>query len=647
MTKLQKLLIVEDNPLDADLIRETLSPGEDAEFEILNVDRLSKAVTLLQEKEVDVILLDLGLPDSSGIQTIKAMNRLFPHLPIVVITGNDDAQLGIDALKNGAQDYLVKGLTPPPRFHMIQVLQYAIQRNETEKKVRLSERFLRSSLDGLSAHIAILDCKGCIHTVNKAWETFGKENGIPQNTIWKGINYLDVCDRSAELGEADALEFSTGIRAVRNREKDAFEMDYSCHSPDRKRWFHCKVTPFPDKYLPYVILTHEDISVRHSIEKELRQAQKMESLGTLAGGVAHDFNNILTAILGFTSLIKEDAPLTSNLFDDLSEIEKAALRASDLVNQILTFSRMKETERKPLRLDKIIDEALRLLRSTIPTTIEMKVSIDRVQEYIHADPTQIHQIIMNLCTNASHAMEEKGGILEVSLKKTFIKPKGDKNHLDLKPGNFLTLGVKDTGYGIPDEIIDSIFDPYFTTKNLGEGTGLGLSMVQGIVKNCGGDIIVSSKPGKGALFTIFFPIMEQTKNPDMEKNDSPLRGGNEKILLIDDEHSILKVQQRILEHLGYDVTIENKSESAMEMIEKNPKGFDLVITDMSMPKMDGATLAQKAMQINPDLPVIICTGFSSVLTREKIRELGIRAVLSKPLSVQVLTSEIRKILDSN
>lgn len=645
MTKLQKLLIVEDNLLDANLIKEILSPGEDAEFEILNVDRLSKAVTLLQEIQVDVILLDLGLPDSTGIQTIKTMNQLFPHLPIVVITGNDNAQLGMEALKNGAQDYLVKGLTPPPRFHMIQVLQYAILRNETKKKVRQSELFLRSSLDGLSAHIAILDCKGNINTVNKAWETFAKDNGIPQDTNWKEINYLEVCDRSAQQGEKNALEFSTGIRAVLSKQKDSFAMDYPCHSPDKKRWFHGKVTPFPDKDLPYVILTHEDITERHSIEKTLRQAQKMESLGTLAGGVAHDFNNLLTVILGFTSLIKTDSRLNSTLIDDLSEIEKAALRAGDLVNQILTFSRMKETEFKPLRLDEIITDALKLLRSTIPTTIEIKNAIERIPEFVYADHTQIHQIIMNLCTNASHAMEETGGILEVSLKKTIIKPARNKTHLDLKPGKYLILSVKDTGYGIPDDIIDSIFDPYFTTKNLGEGTGLGLSMVQGIVKNCGGDIIVSSDLGRGTVFTLLFPVVEQTEYPDLIDSDIPLKRGTEKILLIDDESPILEVEQRILEQLGYDVTIENDSESAIKMIEKNPDRFDLIITDMAMPKMDGAVLAQKAMQINPDLPIIICTGFSKVLTREKAQKLGIRKVLSKPVSGQVLASEIREILD--
>ena len=377
----------------------------------------------------------------------------------------------------------------------------------------------------------------------------------------------------------------------------------------------------------------------------LQQAQKIEAVGQLAGGIAHDFNNILTSILGFSSLIKMNHPEKSELFEDVSDIETAAHRARELVNQILTFCSRKAAEFKPIRIDLIIKEALKLLRSTIPTTIEIKIKVDRIQEHVLADPTLIHQIIMNLCTNASHAMEKKGGILEVNLSLNQSKqiPGFDSQKMQAK--DFLILKVKDTGYGIPEDLIDKIFDPYFTTKNIGEGTGLGLSVVQGIVRTCGGEITVASKPDKGTEFTVLFPVAEGGKDQNADDEPTMIEGGDESILLIDDEPSVLKVEQRILRKLGYNVTIENDSEKALEKIKREPEKFDLVISDMTMPKMNGATLAEKAMRANPDLPVIICTGYSNRITKEEIRRLGVKALVYKPLSVPSIESEIRKIFN--
>ncbi len=768
MTQFRKLLLVEDNPDDVNLIREVLYPDTDIEFEIISVDRLASAVTLLENQAVDVVLLDLGLPDSSGVQTVKTLHDLFPELPIVVITGNGNGELGMESVKNGAQDYLVKGLTPAPRYQMVQVLQYAIQRNEAEKKIRKSAKLLRCSIDGLSANIAIVDDKANILVVNRAWELFAEKNGVPADTNWKNVNYLAVCDRSAEGGDTTALEFASGIRKVISRQTPSFEMDYPCHAPGELRWFHGKVTPFGDDELPYVILTHENITQREasrrellysretfkkiinnvsigialinpdfeiiemnlqmekwatnafkdknnkcqeiidcmckgrpdmktcpvcrtfsqggpystlertpkgifrltasplpdekgevasvillkedvteqlSVERRLRQAQKMESLGTLAGGVAHDFNNILTAILGFASLIKQERSDDVRLNEDLQEIENAGLRASGLVNQILTFCRMKETRFEPLRIDIILSEAMKLLRSTMPATIEIRIAIEKRPEFVLADPTQIHQIIMNLCTNAGHAMEEKGGILEVRLEKKTLTYERDPKYFDLQPGDFLVLRVKDTGYGISPEIMELIFDPYFTTKNLGEGTGLGLSMVQGIVKAYGGEIIVESEPGKGSVFNIFFPIIVSAVENDNIDDDNLLKGHNELILLIDDEPAILKFENRILESLEYNVVTESSSEAALDRFKKDPHAFDLVITDMTMPKMNGMVLSQKLLEVRGDIPIIICTGFSKHLSQERCKQIGIRAILSKPLSIPVLASEIRKILD--
>jgi signal transduction histidine kinase/CheY-like chemotaxis protein len=406
-------------------------------------------------------------------------------------------------------------------------------------------------------------------------------------------------------------------------------------------------SPLPDEEgkIASVVLIKENITQRLISEKELRQAQKMEALGTLAGGIAHDFNNILTAILGFSSLIKSGASPESELYDDASEIERAAYRASDLVKQILTFSRQKETELKKIRIDIIIKEALKLLRSTIPTTIDIRTDIQRTQDVILADPTQIHQIIMNLCTNAAHAMEKRGGVLSVSLSTENLTSLADPGLSTEQFVNYLKLVVKDTGHGIPEDTIDSIFDPYFTTKNLGEGTGLGLSVVQGIVETIGGRISVRSEPGLGTEFTIIFPIADRAGSPDRDGGGPGIEGGSENILLIDDEPGVLKVGRRILKSLGYHVTTENDSERAMETIHRNPQRFDLIITDTTMPKIDGIALARMAMKARPDLPVIICTGYSKRISAEKCREMGIRALIQKPLSVAGIASEIRKIFD--
>jgi len=381
-------------------------------------------------------------------------------------------------------------------------------------------------------------------------------------------------------------------------------------------------------------------------ERQLQQVMKLQAIGTLAGGIAHDFNNILFPIVGYTELTMDDIPEDSQARQNLEEILKATSRAKELVQQILTFSRQNGQERKPLKVQSLIKEAVKLLRATIPSSIEIECNVDEFCGLIKGDPTQIHQIIMNLCTNAYHAMQETGGKLEVGLKETDISYEQSVERVGMKVGKHIELLVKDSGHGMDPQVRERIFEPYYTTKKQGKGTGLGLSVIHGIVKNHGGDITVSSQPGKGSSFKVYLPIIEEVE--EEPQTDEPLIEikGKERILLIDDEQQIIDIERQILERLGYIVTSTTDSQEALEEFAAQPDHFDLVITDMTMPKMTGDQLAQRIMDIKPQIPVILCTGFNETISEEKALAMGIDKFVMKPVVKEELASTIRKVLDN-
>jgi PAS domain S-box-containing protein len=386
----------------------------------------------------------------------------------------------------------------------------------------------------------------------------------------------------------------------------------------------------------------EDITDRLNLENRLKQSQKLESIGTLAGGIAHDFNNILSAIIGFTELAMVEVEKNSMIEDNLLEVYSAGKRAKDLVRQILAFARQSEEKVKPVRVDHIIDEVLQFIRSSIPTTIEIKKKIDS-HSLILGNKTQLHQIMMNLCTNAAHSMEDGGGILEVSLKDIDVDSSINKR-LDLKTGQYIEINVIDTGTGISPHIIDSIFEPYFTTKEPGEGTGMGLAMVHGIVESYGGKIAVKSKLGKGTAFTVFLPTTRKRKiHHQYEPGQLPT--GAERILFVDDEAPIAIMSSQILERLGYAVTTRTSSAEAYELFKSKPNDFDMVITDMTMPNMTGDKLATELMRIRSDIPIILCTGYSKKISEDNALQIGIRAFAYKPIVMADLAKTIRKVFD--
>jgi PAS domain S-box-containing protein len=377
--------------------------------------------------------------------------------------------------------------------------------------------------------------------------------------------------------------------------------------------------------------------------RQLQHSQKMEAIGTLAGGIAHDFNNILTSIIGFTELSLDDIAKESIVYENLQEVSKAGFRAKELVKQILTFARQSETEKKPVQVSSIVKESLKFLRSSLPSIIEIQHELNS-DESVLAEPTQIHQILMNLCTNANHAMQNKQGILRILLNEVFLDNHFMRQHSKCKPGRFLNLSIKDTGCGISPENIDRIFDPYFTTKEMGTGTGIGLSVVQGIVNSYDGIITVESKIDKGTTFHVYLPIIEGSVNEPSEFSNI-IPSGNERILLVDDEIAIVNMSKQLVERLGYKVTTKTSSIEALQLFKHAPDAFDLVISDMTMPNMTGDKLAMELIKIRSDIPIILCTGYSETISAETAEKIGIKALKFKPLVKQDLAISIRKALE--
>jgi PAS domain S-box-containing protein len=388
-----------------------------------------------------------------------------------------------------------------------------------------------------------------------------------------------------------------------------------------------------------------DLTERKEIGKRLQQAQKMESIGSLAGGIAHDFNNILFPIIGMSELLLEDLPSDSAEYENTREILKAGKRGSDLVKQILAFSRQTEQQMIPVRIQSILKEILKLIRSTIPSNIEISQDIQTDCGLVMADPTQVHQIGMNLITNAYHAMEqEAGGKISVQLKETTLGG-DDPASVSLEPGPYAVLSVFDNGCGITPAVMDRIFEPYFTTKATGKGTGLGLAVVFGIVKEHHGDINVCSEVGTGTTFTVYLPLMKESAETVSVGKVETCQTGNERILLVDDEEPIVRLESQMLERLGYRVTCRTSSVEALKAFAADPEVFDLVITDMTMPNMTGDQLAKELISIRPAIPVIICTGFSERINREKTEALGIKAFLMKPVVRSDMAQMVRSLLD--
>lgn len=437
--------------------------------------------------------------------------------------------------------------------------------------------------------------------------------------------------------------------------RDRFDMEFRMLHKDG-RWvdIHSRARVYNDASgRPVrVVGTHVDISERkkaederRSLEMQLQHAQKLEAVGTLAGGIAHDFNNILGVILGYAEMAKDECLPNSSIYEDLEQVILASERARDLVKKILDFSRKQEVEYKPVHPVNVFREVVRLLQSTFPSTITIEEKSAFGDGMILVDPLQMHQILLNLCTNALHAMECTGGRLRISLDEARFGQEQEEGAAVHSPGRYARFSVRDNGPGIPAESISRIFDPYFTTKGVGKGTGMGLAVVHGLVRSYGGRVTVDSTPGVGTVFHVFIPLVEQHEKAEKPERQ-PTITGNDRILLIDDESLLAGVNRIRLERLGYSVKMFLDSREALAWFRQHPDDVDLVVTDQTMPNMTGLDIAKEMLQIKPGLPIILCTGFSSHITPEVLAEIGIKGFLMKPVSKRELALQIRALLDT-
>jgi len=667
-----KILILDDRE-DGRYLLEILLRGNG--YEVESVSNGSIALDKLKTDRFDLIISDILMPVMDGFQfchKVKTEETL-RDIPFIfytaTYTGPKDEEF---AVKIGANRFIRKPCEPDEFMSTIQeVLKTAGQlktsASETlpipEKEVlqlyserlvrKLEQKMLEAEADAralqsekkkfqvladeLPLGMTLIGSDGSFRYLNPRFaELFGYSlTDLPNVKIWFEKAYPDSNYREKEIALWQRAQ-QFGHSSI----PDPWTVQIKCFDGSVKQ---VRIRP---AFLATgdQLVTYEDVSEQIRMEAKLRQAQKMEAIAALASGIAHDFNNILTAVMGYAEMAEQKIQQGSIIADYISGILQAAHRAKQLAGHILAFSRQSERERIPLALHLVVKEVLSLLRSTLPATIEIRQNAD-IDGVVFADPTQMHQVLMNLCTNAFHAMRKKGGILEIDLKKATLTTAEAALIPGLTSGLYLQLTVKDTGSGMTPDIMSRIFDPYFTTKPEGEGTGLGLSVTHEIVKSYHGAINVASIPGEGTTFHVYLPGMEHAAEHPPKFDQKILPQGSERVLYVDDESVLAALAGKMLEMLGYAVVTKISAIEALALFKSDPQAFDLVITDLTMPHMTGVALAKELRQIRPDLPIIICSGNSSPDEEQEAFGSGFQGFLRKPYTRHKLAALVRQVLD--
>ncbi len=540
------------------------------------------------------------------------------------------------------------GAVQEKQRYFVVMVQDITERKRMEDALRESEEQHRLITENVPAMILYIDSDGVVRFVNKVFERW---YGKPSSTLI-GQRYRDYLTLAGIDSSADNVEWYAYFDKALQGKSTSFEITIRLPDGQKQDREITYVPHFANGHaIQGVLCCSSDIPSRKeaerrrdSSEKQLLQAQKLEAIGVLAGGIAHDFNNILTAIYGFTFLTKETLPAESRAHENLDQVLKASERARDLVRQILAFSRQGDEKRTEIGIASLVREALKLLRASLPVSIEIREEIESDCGAVLADSTQIHQVVVNLYTNAYQAMRHTGGLLTVSLRPVEVDAAVTEQIADLQQGSYVKLTVSDTGSGIDANVRQRIFDPFFTTKAVGEGTGLGLSVVHGIVTSHHGAISFESDAGKGTKFFVYLPRVESGP-VEQAAVDKPTPTGAEHILFVDDEEAIVQFGQRALEQLGYRVTTRKSGVEALDLFRAQPDRYDVVLCDVTMPMMSGIDLGIEVMAIRSDVPVILMTGFSELVTREKAKNMGFRELVMKPFAVSDLAKTLRRVTE--